>query len=81
VAALLALDSHHPPLRCLALEVDEEYQKGLVAQLDALLELAHRRPGLRLRTTRPDLSWCRSACTPATLSFWEELFACSDIPS
>ncbi len=53
MAALLALDSHHPPLRCLALEVDEEYQKGLVAQLDALLELAHRRPGLRLRTTRP----------------------------
>ena len=75
----------HPPLRCLALEVDEEYQQGLVAQRRELLALAQHRPGLRLRSTAPppsDLSWCRSAGTAANLSlFWEKLFACSDIPS
>lgn len=75
----------HPPLRCLSLEVNPADRSGLAVQLEAVMALARRRPGLRIRNTVPpaaDLGWCRS-CEPYSNLFycWEELFSLPSTPA
>lgn len=76
----------HPPLRCLGLDMGPDDAEQLsMALLDALLALARRRPGLRIRRTVPpadNLSWARSSEALASdfFFFWEEMLACQDVP-
>ncbi|PRW45179.1 lactation elevated 1 [Chlorella sorokiniana] len=75
----------HPPLRCLSFEINPAVKNALGLQMSSLVELARRRPQLRIRNTVPpasDLTWCRSSEPDSNLFYcWEELFCCRGIPS